>query len=451
VVIVGSSADGFGLRHNESMDMKIFEQRRRELMQHMEGGVAIVPTAPVRLRNRDVDYQYRPDSDFYYLTHFPEPESVAVLVPGREHGEYILFCRERNPEKEVWDGRRAGLEGAREIYGADDAFPIEDIDEILPGLLENRNKVFYSIGRNAEFDAHLTSWVNEVRAKSRNGVHAPGEFVDLDHILHEMRLIKRTEEIKAMKRAAKISSVAHRRAMQACRPGMKEYELEAELLYEFRRGGAEFPAYWPIVGGGANGCVLHYRENNCVLNDGDLVLIDAGAEFDCYAADITRTFPANGRFRGEQRAVYEIVLAAQNAAMAEVRAGKHWNEPHDAAVRVLTRGLIDLGLLKGDLDGIIEKGEFKRFYMHRTGHWLGMDVHDVGDYKVADTWREFEPGMVLTVEPGLYIDAAADVPERFRNIGIRIEDDVAVTRNGCEVLTQDTPKAIDEIEALMRG
>ena len=420
-------------------------------MQHMQGGVAIVPTAPVRLRNRDVDYHYRPDSDFYYLTHFPEPEAVAVLVPGREHGEYILFCRERNPEKEIWDGRRAGLEGARELYGADDAFPIEDIDEILPGLLENRTKVFYSIGRNAEFDAHLTSWVNEVRAKSRNGVHAPGEFVDLDHILHEMRLIKRAEEIKAMKRAAKISGVAHQRAMRACRPGMKEYELEAELLYEFRKGGAEFPAYWPIVGGGVNGCILHYRENNCVLNDGDLVLIDAAAEFDCYAADITRTFPANGRFRGEQRAAYEIVLAAQGAAMAEVRAGKHWNEPHDAAVKVLTRGLVDLGLLKGDVGGLIEKGDYKRFYMHRTGHWLGMDVHDVGDYKVADTWREFEPGMVLTVEPGLYIAAAADVPQGFHNIGIRIEDDVLVTRNGCEVLTQDAPKTIDEIEALMRG
>jgi Xaa-Pro aminopeptidase len=289
-----------------------------------------------------------------------------------------------------------------------------------------------------------------VRAKSRNGVHAPGEFVDLDHLLHEMRLIKHAEEIKALKRAAKISGVAHRRAMQACRPGMKEYELEAELLYEFRKGGAEFPAYWPIVGGGANGCVLHYRENNCELNDGDLVLIDAGAEFDCYAADITRTFPANGRYRGEQRAAYEIVLAAQTAAMAEVRAGKHWNEPHDAAVRVLTRGLIDLGLLQGDLDGIVEKGDFKRFYMHRTGHWLGMDVHDVGDYKVADTWREFEPGMVLTVEPGLYIAAATDIPEGFHNTGIRIEDDVLVTRNGCEVLTQDTPKTIDEIEALMK-
>ncbi len=433
------------------MDMKVFEQRRLELLQHMKGGVAIIPTAPIRIRNRDVDYRYRPDSDFYYLTHFPEPEAVAVLVPGRPHGEYILFCRERNPEKEIWDGPRAGLEGARSIYGAHDAFPIEDIDEILPGLLENREKVFYSIGRYADFDTRLTAWVNEVRAKSRNGVHAPGEFVDLDHILHEMRLIKRAEEIKLMKRAAKISSAAHRRAMQACRPGRMEYELEAELLYEFRKSGAEFPAYWPIVGAGANACVLHYRDNSGRINDGDLVLIDAGAEVDCYAADITRTFPANGRYSGAQRAVYEIVLAAQAAAMAEVRPGKHWNEPHDAAVRVLTQGLVDLGLLAGDVDALIEKGDYRRFYMHRTGHWLGMDVHDVGDYKVADTWRELEPGMVLTVEPGLYIAAAPDVPERLHNIGVRIEDDVLVTREGCEVLTQETPKAIDDIEALMRG
>jgi len=433
------------------MDIKVYAQRRAELLQHMQGGVAIIPTAPVRIRNRDVDYPYRPDSDFYYLTHFPEPDAVAVLVPGRPHGEYILFCRERNPEKEIWDGKRAGLEGARAVYGADDAFPIEDIDDILPGLLENREKVFYSIGRYADFDARLMSWVNEVRAKSRNGVHAPGEFVDLDHILHEMRLIKRPEEIRLMRRAAKISAAAHRRAMQVCRPGMMEYELEAELLYEFRRGGAEFPAYWPIVGAGANACVLHYRENNCRINAGDLVLIDAGAELDCYAADITRTFPANGRFSGEQRAVYEVVLAAQTAAIAEVRPGRHWNDPHDAAVRVLTQGLVDLGLLQGDVDGLIEKGEYRRFYMHRTGHWLGMDVHDVGDYKVADAWRELEPGMTLTVEPGLYIAAGPGVPERFANIGVRIEDDVLVTRDGCEVLTHEVPKTIDDIEALMRG
>ena len=431
------------------MEMKTFEQRRKELMDHMRGGVAVVPTAPVRTRNRDVDYQFRPDSDFYYLTHFPEPDAVAVLVPGRPHGEYILFCRERNAEKEIWEGRRAGLEGARETYGAHDAFPIDDINEILPGLLENREKVFYSIGRYADFDSRLIAWVNEVRGKSRNGVHAPGEFVDLNHMLHEMRLLKRPEEIKLMRRAAKISGVAHRRAMQACRPGMMEYEVEAELLYEFKKGGAQFPAYPPIVGGGANSCILHYTENNAELKEGDLLLIDAGAEVDCYAADVTRTFPVNGRYSGEQRAVYEIVLAAQRAAIEAVQVGKHWNEPHDAAVRVLVQGLVDIGLLKGSVDALLEMGEYKRFYMHRTGHWLGMDVHDVGDYKVADVWRELEAGMVLTVEPGLYIGAATDAPERFRNIGVRIEDDVLVTRDGREVLS-DAPKAVDEIEALMR-
>lgn len=429
----------------------MFEQRRRELMDHMGGGVAIIPTAPVRARNRDVDYPYRPDSDFYYLTHFPEPEAVAVLVPGREHGEYILFCRERNPEKETWEGRRAGLEGARALYGADDAFPIDDIDEILPGLLENREKVFYSIGRYADFDGRLMAWVNEVRGKSRTGVHAPGEFVDLDHMLHEMRLLKRADEVKLMKRAAKISGAAHRRAMQACKPGKMEYEIEAELLYEFKKGGSSFPAYPPIVGGGANGCILHYTENNTALKDGDLLLIDAGAEFDGYAADITRTFPVSGRFSGEQRAAYEIVLAAQYAAIEKVRVGGHWNDPHDAALRVLTQGMVDLGLLKGSVDGLLESGAYRRFYMHRTGHWLGMDVHDVGDYKVADQWRELEPGMVLTVEPGLYIAAANDIPERLRDIGIRIEDDVLVTRDGCDVLSRDTPKTIDDIEALMRG
>ncbi|MEK6550541.1 MAG: aminopeptidase P N-terminal domain-containing protein, partial [Pseudomonadota bacterium] len=425
------------------MDMKAFVKRRQEVMRMMGSGVAILPTAPVQTRNRDVQYLYRPDSDFYYLTHFPEPEAVAVLVPGRAHGEFILFCRENNPEKEIWDGRRAGLDGAREHYGADDAFPIDDIDEILPGLLENREKVFYSMGRFRDFDQRLLGWVNEVRGKARNGVHAPGEFVDLNHILHEMRLIKRPEEIKLMKRAARITAAAHRRAMRACKPGLMEYEVEAELLHEFRKGGSEYTAYPPIVGGGRNACVLHYIDNRDELRSGDLLLIDAGAEVDAYAADLTRTFPVNGKYSGEQRAVYEIVLAAQLAAIDHVRAGKHWNEPHEKAVRTLTQGLKDLKILTGDIEGHIEKGDYKRFYMHRTGHWLGMDVHDVGDYKIDGTWRELEPGMTLTVEPGLYIaEGSADVDKRWWNIGIRIEDDVLVTRDGCEVLTADAPKTV---------
>jgi Xaa-Pro aminopeptidase len=434
------------------MDMSVCARRRREAMQHMDGGIAILPTAPVRARNRDVHYPYRPDSDFYYLTHFPEPDAVVVLVPGREHGEYILFCRDKNPEKEIWEGRRAGIDGARERYGADDAFPIEDIDEILPGLLENRDKVFYSMGRLPDFDAHLMDWVNEVRGKARNGIHAPGEFVDLNHILHEMRLFKGPEEIRLMKRAAKVSAAAHRRAMRACKPGLHEYQLEAELLYEFQHGGCRAPAYPPIVGGGANACILHYTENNAELRAGDLVLIDAGAEFDGYAADITRSFPVSGKFSGEQRAVYEIVLAAQQAAIEQVRPGRHWNEPHDAAVRVLTQGLKDLGLLRGEVDGHVQNGDYKRFYMHRTGHWLGMDVHDVGDYKVGEEWRLLEPGMVLTVEPGLYIGGdLKDVPQGFWNLGIRIEDDVLVTRDGNEILSRDAPKTISEIETVMRS
>ena len=417
----------------------------------MREGVAIIPTAPVRSRNSDVHYPYRPDSDFYYLTHFPEPEAVAVLIPGRAHGEFILFCRTRDPEREIWDGRRAGQEGACADYGADDSFPIDDIDEILPGLLENQPKVFYSMGRDAEFDARLINWVNEVREKSRQGVSAPGEFVDLNHIVHEMRLIKRPEEVKLMKRAAKISAQAHMAAMRAARAGVKEFELEAELLYHFRRGGSGFPAYPPIVGGGANACILHYIENNQDVKAGDLVLIDAGAEYDGYAADITRTFPVNGKFSGEQRAVYELVLAAQDAALGEIRPGKHWNDAHDAAVRVLTQGLVDLKILQGDVAGLIESNAYKRYYMHRTGHWLGMDVHDVGDYKIDGEWRELEPGMVTTVEPGLYFRASADLDARWHGIGVRIEDDVLVTPAGHDILSQDTPKTVADIEALMRG
>ncbi|MEO5703302.1 MAG: Xaa-Pro aminopeptidase [Gammaproteobacteria bacterium] len=441
------------------MNRKEFARRRKQLMQMMgDGAIAIVPTAPIRLRNRDVEYAYRPDSDFYYMTGFPEPEAVAVLIPGRiqmetgKKAEYILFCRERDPLMETWNGRRAGQEGACAIYGADDAFPIADIDEILPGLLESSERVFYTMGTHPEFDQSVMNWVNQIRQKSRSGSQAPREFVALDHLVHEMRLYKSPAEIKAMRRAAQISASAHRRAMQACRPGLMEYQLEAELRYEFTRSGSMAPAYNPIVGGGANGCILHYTENNAVLNDGDLLLIDAGAEFDSYAGDITRTFPINGHFSPAQQAVYEVVLEAQQAAIDKVRAGNHWNEPHEAAVHVLTQGMLRLGLLKGTLSALIKAGAYKRFYMHRTGHWLGMDVHDVGSYKFGETWRMLEPGMVLTIEPGIYIPAGSKgVAKKWWDIGIRIEDDVLVTKQGYEILSIDAPKTVAEIEAVMAG
>jgi Xaa-Pro aminopeptidase len=419
----------------------------------MLGGdsIAVLPAAPQQIRNRDVEHTYHPDSDFYYLTGFPEPEAIAVLIPGRRHAQFILFCRESDLEMETWHGSRAGLEGACELYGADDAFPISDIDDILPGLMENKERVYYSMGTHSDLDQSMIEWLNRVRKKSRAGVHAPGELVSLDHFLHELRLIKSGAEISAMKKAARISAEAHRQAMQTCRPGMMEYQVEAELVYHFMINGCQHAAYPSIVGGGENGCVLHYTENNGELNDGDLLLIDAGAEYDGYAADITRTFPVNGVFSPTQKAVYEVVLAAQKAAIEKVQPGNHWNEPHDAAVKVLTRGLLKLGILKGGPPSKLIKSEaYRRFYMHRTGHWLGMDVHDVGDYKVEGEWRVFEPGMVLTVEPGVYIPPGSKgIAKKWWKIGIRIEDDVRVTRNGHEVLSSRAPKEVAEIEALM--
>jgi len=426
-----------------------YERRRRELMQLMDGGVAVFPTAPEATRNSDVLYPFRPDSDFYYLTHFPEPAAVAVLVPGRPQGEFILFCRERDPEKETWNGRRRGLEGAVQDYGADDAFPIDDIAEILPGLLEDQDRIYCNMGRYLDFDNRLFQWVNEIRTKVRTGISAPGEFIDVGHILHELRLVKRKEEIRTMKLAARVSAAAHCRAMRACCPDKNEFEIESELEYEFRKGGARAPAYPSIVAGGANACILHYTENCDRLRDGELLLIDAGAEIDCYASDITRTFPINGRYSGEQRALYDVVLLAQEAAIDQIVPGTTWNRPHEAAVRVLTEGLVDLGLLAGPIEPLIENQKYRRFYMHRTGHWLGMDVHDVGDYKVGGEWRVLEPGMTLTVEPGLYVTPADDVDARWHNLGIRIEDDVLVTRKGYEILTADVPKRPEEIEALM--
>jgi Xaa-Pro aminopeptidase len=427
-----------------------FARRRRALMRLMgRGAIAIVPSAPVRQRNNDVEYNYRQDSDFYYLTGFSEPEAVAVLIPGREAAEYVLFVRERNKEREIWDGKRSGPDGAVARFGADDAFPITDIDEILPGMMENRERVFYTMGLNQEFDQRVVGWVNTLRAQARSGLHPPQEFVALDHALHDMRLFKSRGEIGLMRRAGQIAAGAHVRGMRFCRPGRMEYEVMAELLHEFNRHGADI-SYHPIVGGGANSCVLHYRDNSARLNDGDLLLVDAGCEYGYYASDITRTYPVNGRFSSEQRAVYEVVLDAQKAAIAKVKPGNHWNEPHDAAVRAITAGLVRIGLLRGSVPSLIRDGAYRRYFMHRTGHWLGMDVHDVGDYKVGDEWRVFEPGMVLTVEPGIYIAAGTrGVSRRFWNVGVRIEDDVVVTRGGCEVLSDGVPKGADEIEALM--
>lgn len=413
-----------------------------------DDGIAILPSAPVRIRSRDVEYRYRQDSDFYYLTGFAEPDAVAVLAPGRENGEFVLFCRDRDKLKERWDGSRSGPDGAIANFAADDAFPIEDIDDILPGLLESRSRVYYTMGAYADFDQRITEWVKALRSRESSGVHTPHEFIALDHILHDMRLYKSRAEISVMRKAAKIAVSAHRRAMTVVTPGMYEYEVEAEYIHEFRRNDATI-SYPPIVGTGANSCTLHYVDNNAELADGDLLLIDAGCEYDYYASDITRTIPVSGKFSPEQRAVYEIVLEAQLAAIEKTVKGNHWNDPHDAAVRVITKGLKKIGLLDGTVAKLIRDEAYREFFMHKTGHWIGMDVHDVGDYKVGDEWRFLEPGMVTTVEPGIYIPANRKTPARWRNIGIRIEDDVAVTNNGPDVLSKGLEKDPDEIERLM--
>jgi Xaa-Pro aminopeptidase len=429
-----------------------FARRRKQLMKMMgKGGIVILPAVPEKSRNSDVLYHYRPDSDFYYLTGFAEPEAVAVLIPGRPHGEYVLFVRDRDPTRETWDGRRAGPEGATRDYGADDAFPIGDIDDILPGLMENCTRVYYTMGLHPEFDQRVIGWVNSLKSQARTGVQPPQEFVALDHLLHDMRLFKSRPEIDVMRRSAQIAVAAHKRAMRFTRPGRTEFEVMAELVHEFRRNNAD-TSYHPIVGGGANACILHYHENSDVLQDGDLLLIDAGCEYELYASDITRTFPVGGRFTPEQRAVYEVVLEAQYAAIEKTVPGNHWNEPHEAAVKSITQGLVKLGLLKGKVPALIKDGAYRKFFMHRTGHWLGMDVHDVGDYKIGEQWRVLEPGMVMTVEPGVYIPSGTKgIAKRWWNIGIRIEDDVAVTRDGNEVLTAGLAKTPDQIEKLMRA
>ncbi len=430
-----------------------FTRRRKKLMGMMDRhSIAIVPGAREVTRSRDTEYPFRQNSDLFYLTGFEEPDAVLVLIPGRRQGQVVLFCRERDPEMELWNGYRVGPEGAVAYLGLDDAFPIDDLDEILPGLIEGTQRIYYSMGHDDVFDQRVMGWVNQIRRLVRTGAAPPADFTDLAFLLHEQRLIKSAAEIRVMRRAGEISAEAHTRAMRECQPGRYEYHLEASIQHTFAEYGARFPAYSSIVGSGPNACILHYTENNARMRSGDLVLIDAGCEFQGYAADITRTFPVNGRFTAEQRAIYDLVLAAQRAAIVKVKPGNTWNQPHDATVRVITRGLIKLGLLKGSERDLIKAEAYRDFYMHRAGHWLGLDVHDVGDYRVGGRWRQLEPGMVLTIEPGIYIaNDNSRVAKRWRGIGVRIEDDVVVTDTGCDVLTADVPKRAEDIEALMAG
>jgi Xaa-Pro aminopeptidase len=445
------------------MNIATYARRRSAVLEKMRaqgGGVAIVATAPEVMRNADADYPYRHDSYFYYLTGFPEPEATLVLIAG-DQPQSILFCRDKNEEREIWDGYRYGPAGAKESFGFDASFTMDSIDAELPKLMANAPALFYALGSSAQLDARIQGWLNAVRAQARAGVTAPNAAFDIRTILNEMRLVKDADEIAIMQRAADITSEAHARAMRTSKPGLREYHLEAELLHEFRRNGSQFPAYGSIVATGANACVLHYRAGDAELRDGDLVLIDAGCELDSYASDITRTFPVNGKFSGPQKTLYEIVLASQQAAIDATGPGKLFTDGHDAALKVLAQGMLDTELLNkdkvGSLDDVIANGSYRQFYMHRTGHWLGMDVHDVGDYRdpaVSATekpWRKLVPGMVLTIEPGLYVRPAAGVPEAFWNIGIRIEDDALVTESGCAILTHNAPKTVAEIEAVMRG
>ena len=426
-----------------------YVQRRARLLNSMQHGIAIIPTAPEVARNGDTHYSYRYDSSFYYLSGFTEPEAVLVMIAG-ESARTILFCREKNLEREIWDGHRYGPDAARERFGFDEAYPIAQLDEKLIELLGNQPALYYPLGQDADWDRRILKLRSAVQAKVRSGIHAPGEIHDVRALLNEMRLFKDAHELEIMRRAAAISASAHRRAMQFTRPDQFEYQVEAELLHEFCRHGARHPAYTSIVAGGANACVLHYIENDARLRDGDLLLIDAGCEVDGYASDITRTFPVNGRYSAAQKDVYQIVLAAQAAAIAAAQPDKPWIAPHDAALQVLAQGFIDLKLCSGSVDAVLESESYKKFYMHRTGHWLGMDVHDAGEYKAGGDWRALQPGMVLTVEPGCYIRPADDVPQALWNIGIRIEDDVAITAQGNEVLTEAAPKTVADIEELMR-
>ncbi|MGX5175536.1 Xaa-Pro aminopeptidase [Aliikangiella sp. IMCC44653] len=440
-----------GVANNTIISRAEYARRRRELMDLMgNNSIAILPSATEKIRSRDTYYPFRQDNDFYYLTGFNEPEAVLVLLPGREHGEYVMFCREKDPHMESWHGRREGQAGVKKNFGCNDAFPIDDINDILPGLMEGRERIYYEFGNHDDFDQKIMGWISSFRALVKKGANPPGELIDLSHFLHDLRLIKSKAEIEVMQKAAQISALAHKAAMGICRPGMTEQRIEAELKYQFAQRGARYEAYSSIVAGGANACILHYVENSDVLNDGDLLLIDAGAEYQHYAADISRTFPVNGRFSEVQKAVYEIVLSANLAAIDAAKPGNSWSAPHDAAVRVLTEGLITLGILQGDLEELLEGEAYRPFYMHKTGHWIGLDVHDVGDYMQDREPRELAEGMVLTVEPGLYFTPRTKgLNKKYWGIGVRIEDDVVITAKGNRVLTDEVPKTVAEIEQLM--
>lgn len=429
-----------------------YKRRRARLMAMMDpGSIALVPAARRLQRTRVTDYPFRQDSDFYYLTGFDEPDGLLVLAPGRLHGEVIVFCNERDPLKEQWDGEIAGPERIISMLGLDDAFPVADMPDILPGLVEGRERIYVTLGEHPQFDAQLMRWVQRIRAREAGGAVPPGEFIALKHLLHELRLYKSAAELRVMQRAADITCEAHARAMRACRPGLTEASLEAELTYEFMRRGARHPAYSSIVGSGTNACVMHYMANRSTLKDGELVLIDAGAEYAHYAADVTRTFPINGRFSATQQALYEVVLTAQQEAIAAATPANHFNEPHEAAVLALVQGLLDLGILKGSLAELIESGAYLPLCPNKTSHWLGIDVHDVGDYRVDGEWRALEAGMVLTIEPGLYIPPAAPgIGAKWRGLGIRIEDDVLIEPRGNRVLTEAAPKLPREVQKMMR-
>jgi Xaa-Pro aminopeptidase len=429
---------------------KEYARRRRQLMR-MAGAdsIVILQAAPPRIRNNDVHYPYRQDSDFLYLTGFREHGALLVMIPGEGGGRSILFCRERDPEREMWDGPMTGLEAAVSDFGMDEAFDIGEMETRLRELLHDRDRIYHDLGRDPLFDQRLIGWLNDFRGEARKTFHAPEEIHALDHMLHDMRVYKSREELAAMRRAAKVAIEAHEESMRSCRPGMNEAEIHAALVQVLIRRHCE-PSYLPIVGGGPNACVLHYIANRDELRDGDLLLIDAGAEYDGYASDITRTFPINGKFSPEQRDLYEVVLAAQTAALGKARAGNQWQEVHDAAVRTATEGMIDLGILKNGLEEEIESKGYRKFYIHNTGHWLGLDVHDVGEYTIDGHSRELEPGMVMTIEPGIYIGPEAKkVRACWRGLGIRIEDNVVITRDEPQVLTAGLAKTPGEIEDLM--